>query len=275
MNEVSLSGSSSLAVDATVSVQSLSAQEVLEVWERGRDQAPVEKALTLLAAACPGTSPDTLALLSIGQRDAYLIELREKLFGSRLTSLTDCPECGERLEMTFSVSDVCASSKAEPASIVPTAMLPGTMLSVNRAGYELQLRLPNSLDLLTLAGSEGQAEMRERLFEKCVRSARHNGRNQSVLTAEMPNEVIEAAIEQIARADPQADVQVDLTCPCCSHEWQAGFDIVSYLWSELHARATNLLREIHLLASAYGWRESEILSMSARRRESYVEILVG
>jgi len=266
MNEVSFSSSSSLARGATVSVESLSPAEVLEVWERGQHQTPVERALTMLAAACPGASHETLAALSIGQRDSCLIALREKLFGQRLTSLTDCPACGERLEMSFSVVDVRASSNAEPL----------TMVSVERSGYELRLRLPNSLDLLELAGCPSPAEMRGRLFEQCVLSIRHHDRTESVaLTAKMPAEVIDAAIDQIAQADPQADVQVDLTCPCCGHEWQAGFDIVSYLWSELHARAIHLLREIHLLASAYGWRELDILNMSSWRRECYLEMLVG
>lgn len=263
MNEASLSGSSSLARGAIASVESLSAAELLDVWERGRQQAPVERALTMLDAACPGLSRETLAALSIGQRDACLIALREKLFGKQLTSLTDCPACGERLEMSFSVLDISASSNAEP----------GNVLSFSQSGYELGLRLPNSLDLLALAGCASPAEMRGRLFEQCVMSIRRQGH--TALTSEMPAEILDAAIEQIAHADPQADVQVHLTCPCCRNEWQAGFDIVSYLWSELHARAIHLLREIHLLASSYGWRESDILNMSSWRRECYLEMLAG
>jgi hypothetical protein len=266
MNEVSFSGSSSLARGAIASVESLSPAELLDVWERGQHQAHVERALTMLAAASPGASREMLAALSIGQRDACLIALRERLFGQQLTSLADCPACGERLEMSFSVVDIRASSNAEPAP----------MLSFDRSGYELRLRLPNSLDLLALAGCASPAEMRGRLFEQCVLSIRHQGRTESAaLTAGMPAEIIDAAIEQIAQADPQADVQVDLICPCCRHQWQAGFDIVSYLWSELHARAIHLLREIHLLASSYGWRESDILNMSSWRRECYLEMLVG
>ncbi|MEK6300596.1 MAG: phage baseplate protein [Acidobacteriota bacterium] len=266
MNEASFSGSSSLACGAIASVESVSPAELLDVWERGQHQAPVERALTMLAAVCPSASRETLAALSIGQRDACLIALRERLFGQVLTSLADCPACGERLEMTFSVLDIRASSKAEP----------GAMLSFSQSGYELGLRLPNSLDLLALAGCASPGEMRGRLIEQCVMSIRHQGRTESTaLTSEMPAEILNAAIEQIAQADPQADVQVDLTCPCCRHEWQAGFDIVSYLWSELHDRAIHLLREIHLLASAYGWRESDILNMSSSRRVCYLEMLAG
>jgi hypothetical protein len=33
-----------------------------------------------------------------------------------------------------------------------------------------------------------------------------------------------------------------------------------------------LLREVHTLALAYGWREADILNMSARRRRFYLEM---
>jgi hypothetical protein len=92
---------------------------------------------------------------------------------------------------------------------------------------------------------------------------------------EMPAEIIDLAIKRMGEADPQADVAVDLTCPCCQHQWQRNFDIVSYLWTELRGWAEQLLREVHLLASAYGWSESEILQLSAARRRRYLEMVIG
>lgn len=265
MNEVSLSGSGSRAGDASFSGQSISAAKLLEVWERGQHQMHPEKALTLLAAAHPDVSRETLATLTIGQRDARLIVLRERLFGMQFTSLTDCPACGERLELSFNVLDMRASPAGEPDET----------LSLNRSGYELQLRLPNSLDLLALTGCSSTAEMRARLLERCVSGISHRGRSEPVAhLKEVSPEIVELAIERIAEADPQADVEVNLLCPCCEHGWQTNFDIVSYLWTELSAWATRLLREVHLLASTYGWRESDILSMSPWRRRRYLELVV-
>jgi hypothetical protein len=34
-----------------------------------------------------------------------------------------------------------------------------------------------------------------------------------------------------------------------------------------------VLREVHILASAYGWREDDILAMSPARRRIYLEML--
>src|ERR1019366_2327941 len=58
-----------------------------EVWEWGNSQPPVQRALVLLAAAHPESSPDALANLSIGRRDARLIALRELTFGAEFTGL--------------------------------------------------------------------------------------------------------------------------------------------------------------------------------------------
>jgi hypothetical protein len=65
---------------------------------------------------------------------------------------------------------------------------------------------------------------------------------------------------------------LDFACPSCGHEWQSLFDIAAFFWAEIAAQARRLLREVHQLASAYGWREADILAMSARRRRAYLEM---
>ena len=79
----------------------------------------------------------------------------------------------------------------------------------------------------------------------------------------------------MAAADPQADVELALSCPACGHAWPAAFDIASFLWTEVDAWARVLLHEIHALASAYGWREADILALSPRRRRAYLELIGG
>jgi hypothetical protein len=51
------------------------------------------------------------------------------------------------------------------------------------------------------------------------------------------------------------------------------FDIVTFLWREIENLAGHLLRDVHTLASAYGWRESDILALSAARRDFYLAAL--
>ena len=76
----------------------LSGQEIVRIWEVGQGQHPLDQAITILMSVYPEASHDTLALLSIGQRDACLFKAREQTFGQRLSSLAVCPACQEQIE---------------------------------------------------------------------------------------------------------------------------------------------------------------------------------
>lgn len=249
-------------------MRALSTSELITVWERGLNQSPIQRSLALLTVACPEISPGGLAKLSIGQRDARLLVLREWTFGFQLVSMVDCPHCGDRLELTFNVADIQVSPEAEPEEV----------LSLKVDNWEVQFRLPNSLDLLTLtppqipspSDPEILSATCSKILHRCLLQVSHAGED---LVQTLPSLVVDRILEQMALADPQADVQLALNCPACSHQWQAVFDIVSFFWSEIDAWANRTLREVHDLASAYGWRESDILAMSAQRRQLYLSML--
>jgi hypothetical protein len=238
----------------------LSDSELLEAWERGQGKTPVRRALVLLSAACPESQAESLAELSVGQRDALLLTLREWTFGPRMTGLTSCTRCGEQLEFDCEAAQLRVSSEAAP----PAA------LELSATGYELQFRLPNSLDLEQAAQCRDAAASQRLLLEQCLLSAR---RGDSEVSAEhLPPEIREAASARMAEADPQADLQLHFSCPQCGHSWQARFDIESFFWSEISAWAVRLLREVHALARAYGWREADILALSPWRRQMYLRM---
>ncbi len=50
-------------------MRALTGQEILYIWDSGQGQHSLDRALTMLLVAFPETTRDTLALLSIGQRD--------------------------------------------------------------------------------------------------------------------------------------------------------------------------------------------------------------
>lgn len=248
--------------DSALPRRGLSAPALLEAWECGLGQPIARWALLLLAAADPDGSPDALAQLSIGQRDARLLELRAWLFGTQLMSVAVCTQCREPLELTFDVADVrIAEMPATSANVLHTD------------GYEVHFRVPNSDDLAAIAVTQDVDTMCQLLLARCTWDIRYNGIEQSA--EQLPAQIVEALTQSMAQADPQADVQVQVTCPACGCDWLATFDIASFLWSEIHAWAQRLLREIHVLASAYGWREADILAMSAQRRQLYVDMIGG
>ena len=164
--------------------------------------------------------------------------------------------------MTFRTEEIRARSLSDEA-------LPEPGLALQSAGYEVRFRLPNSADLAAMAQAAA-GDARRRLLERCLLESRRAGQAQT--PDQLPSAVVEAISAKMAEADPQADVQLALVCPACGHTWQATFEIVSFLWAELSAWAERTLADVHALASTYGWREADILAMSARRRQRYLEL---
>jgi uncharacterized protein YbaR (Trm112 family) len=241
---------------------SLSASELLRLWERGLANQPVERALALLCATSPDVSPEALARMSIGTRDALLLRLRERTFGPRLSSIVSCPRCRERLEFDFTTEEIAVDAEIDQQV---------KLFSLSVQGYEVEFRLPSSLDLSVASASAGIDEAQRSLLSRCLLSAQLDAQEKTL--DELPAEVIQAVLDEMGRRDPQADVQLALSCPQCGHAWQLTFDIVSFFWSEIEAWAQRILREVHALASAYGWREEEILALSAWRRQVYLGMI--
>ena len=239
----------------------LSTPELVRAWEGGLAHAPADRALLLLAHACPEESWEELARLPIGRRDARLLTLREWTMGSELDCVAYCPSCAAPVELHFSVADVRDD----------TAAPPGGELNVEVGAYTVVFRLPDSTDLSVVDGCTDDASARRALLRSCLSSARHRGRKRSV--SRLPAKVLDAVVRRMAEADPQADMHTTLTCPACTHSWRATFDIVSFFLAELESWMYRLLHDVHRLAASYGWREADILALSPRRRQFYLDMV--
>jgi hypothetical protein len=242
-------------------MRALSAPELLAAWERGRPLGPVGRALTLLAAASSEASSDEFASLSIGRRDADLLALREETFGSEMAGVAVCPRCGEQLELLFSAAQI------RPPPVAET----GQAFALTMDDYQLQVRPPNSLDLAAIGEQPDMILRRRLLFERCLIAAYRVA--EPISADQLPAEIFDAAEEGMAQADPNADIRLAICCQACDHQWQGTFDILSFFWDEIEAWSTRILHEIHILASAYGWREQEILALSAKRRQIYLAMV--
>lgn len=241
--------------------QSLSSSELLNIWEKGQGEAPLQRALMLLAAFCKKDTPQDLARLPIGERDTLLLSLREQIFGPNFSGLATCPGCGQRLETSFCSEEIRVEASPEP----------GRSLSVDIDGYLVHFRLPDTLDLMAIGGLSNLDEATRSLLGRCILNASYRG--EEIAFDALPEMVHEAALKLMNESDPQADVQLDICCPECGHNWQAAFDILSYLWEEIDAWALRILNDVHVLAFAYGWSEADILAMSSWRRQVYLELL--
>jgi hypothetical protein len=230
---------------------------LLQAWENGLGRDFARCGLALLAAACPDSDTDALASLNIGERDRQLLRLREAVFGPRMSAVATCPRCHEVLEFEVAVADLQAPGAAAE-----------TPLSVDHGDWHFDLRVPDSRDLIAAADEPEHAE--HVLFARSVVTATRAG--SPIDAAAVPDAVRAAVAERLAAADPQADLQLALTCTNCSFNWHATLDIVSFFWVELDAWAGRLLRDVHALASAYGWSERDILALSPTRRRHYLRL---
>jgi hypothetical protein len=242
-------------------MRALTAAELLTVWERGLNQTPLERALALVAAACPESEGQSIAAWPIGRRDACLLQLREWMFGPQLANTAQCPHCGERVEWESRISDYLPSGEAPPS---------GETFDLNKAEYRVRFRLPSSRDMTELLAAPGEAALRG-LLGRCILSARQGGRDCEA--AGLPVAVLAELARQMEALDPLADIRVDLTCPRCGRGWNAQFDIIDFLWVEIQRWAEETLNTIHRLAAAYGWSEREILELSPARRQIYLGLI--
>ena len=248
----------------------LAAAELLDLWEQGLSVPLVTRTLLLLTQACSDTTRDALARLPIGHRDALLLKLREWTFGPRLDSVVDCPQCGERLEITLDISDLLTTAGEAP---------PETLF-LQAEGYRVSYRLPNSYDLMALVDTENPEARLQALLGRCLIEARslvETGDDEQAEPAlaldQLPEPVVAAMRQQMSEADPLGDIRFALACPSCDHRWSALFDIVSFFWREIDDWARRTLREVHSLGRAYGWSEADILTLTAWRRHAYLEMI--
>jgi len=250
-------------------MRALSASELLEILERGRAATPARQAIVILERAFPRASVLDLARLSIGQRDSCLLCLRELTFGSQLKGLADCPICHERLELAFDTQNLYDPTL--PLLHTETIEPVKTEASFHMDAYEVAYRFLTSADLVALPEQADATTTRQFLLDTCLISVHKDG--VLVNRSDLPSNLPSVLMEKMEQADPLANLTLVANCPACGHRWQILFDIVSYFWSEIHAWAIRLLHEVHTLASAYGWREADILTMSAWRRQQYIEMI--
>ncbi len=239
-------------------MKTLSAAEMLTVWEQGLQRPLAQKSLLLLAAAYPELTSDAIAELSIGARDTCLLFLRERLFGSHLINNAVCPNCAGRIEWEQNVADLLVAggeALTEPA------------FSLDAEPYRLYFRLPNSQDMAAIEGIE-PASAERRLLQRCIRSAEYQGAECAI--EQLPESVLQTLSQRIEALDPQAEIRIQLICPDCAHGWELLFDIGAYLWAEIDTWAERMLRTVHKLAKAYGWSERDILNLSPVRRQLYL-----
>jgi len=241
----------------------LSAGELLDIWEKGAGLNSADRAQVLLRAAHESSRDPDPAEIPLGERDARLLTLREWTFGKHVAAVTRCPKCRGEIELTFEVAELK----------VPPSESPGE-LAVSKGEYQVKFRLPNSTDVAAVSAEAGGEEsVRKQLLKRCITEAIRNG--QAVSAELLPELVVNALSNRMSELDPQAEIDLQLSCESCGEKWSEMFDVESFFWAEINTWAGRLLHDVHQLAASYGWSERDILAMSPARRSAYLRLISG
>lgn len=231
----------------------LSDSDLLDLWERGSALHPLDRGLLVLSAELPEAQTASLADWPLGRRNKALVDLHCSRFGPRLQAWTACIACGEKMEFEINGPTLTQqNADVEPQSRRETVVVNGQ-----------SFRLPTSRDLAQVARDGDPRAAPIRLLDLCRVG-------EPVACSE---EDVEEIGGQMALADPLAEIRIALRCPACGNESAETLDIVSFVWAEIVSRAKRLLWEVHNLASAYGWTETDVLSLNAARRSLYLEMV--
>ncbi len=226
---------------------------------------------------------DWVRALTVGDREALLLHLRRLTLGDRLQGVLICPQpdCGKKMDLDLTVSDLLV-----PPQPNPQARYEATLTDEKGTTYWVQFRLPTGADqeaVADLAQQDVEAAAQQ-VLSCCIAqvkvkevTASHPVRQRSVNQANEAPATIPAIAQQLslfmAKHDPQAELQLQLLCPECGQPLTTTFDTATYFRQELASWLNNLYREVHLLAFYYHWSEAEILRMTAKKRQRYLELL--
>jgi len=233
----------------------LSAEELLAVWEENWRQPPLRQGLALLTAACPEARPETLLALSMGAFNARLLTLYACSFGPALTAVTTCTGCSEVVETTLDAASLHASHRDPPSPWLEVADDAGAV----------RFRSPTLDDLIAAGEASTLDAAAQLILARCLETP----------SRPLPPATVTAVTNAMEHTDPLAVIELGGACPHCGQAWSAFLDVASFLWRAVQTWAQHTLQEVHLLAHAYGWRETDILALTPVRRQAYLQMVYG
>src|SRR6478752_4647027 len=238
-------------------MEAFSATRLLALWERCSALSGRRRSAVLASAVGGQGAAVDASAWSLGEHNAALLALRQTWFGPQLALNVACPHCREQLELDLNVADL------------PGGAVNHGELSAALDGWQVRFRVPRLAELERVP----RGAQRASLIECCALEVQHEGEPRAA--SELPPAVVALVDEALAAADPCGLSSIEVGCSSCERAFQAPLDVGALLWHELDAWAHHTLAEVHTLASAYGWREAEVLSLSAQRRFLYLQLAAG
>lgn len=244
-------------------LRSLTGADELLVQEAVAASAARAAITTRLLGACLTAGGEAVArAMPVGKRQALLLRLRRGAFGERIEAVVACPECRETLDLDLRTSELLTTPDDRAPTLFEAAV------EARGASCRAVLRPVTGADQEAVLGDPDPALA---LLRRCVVGlVRDDGVAWPV--DEISDELARALDEALRRADPGAEIHLELVCPACRHGFAAPFDPAAQLFAELAAEADLLLGEVAAIAKAFHWREQDILALPRGRRRAYATV---
>jgi hypothetical protein len=225
--------------------------------ERRVRDASTQSAVELLARVVewPAGASCDAADLPAPDRDRLLAAVYRQAFGKKVESTGRCTSCGSPYDLTFLLDDLIAEVERSAATSAAEPMGDGTF----RTASGLRFRLPTARDEMEVS-SLPLEKAALALASRCV--------------VESSNEEWQRELEEaIEEAAPVLDLDIETRCPECAAKQVVRFDVQFYLLRALEQERGRMLREIHRIASVYGWSLQEILALGRSDRRALTELI--
>lgn len=193
--------------------------------------------------------------LAAADRDRMLAIVYERAFGDRIESTLTCTRCTQPVDLHFSLRQLTASLN-DPCGVEGLRPLGSARFE---AVGGARFRVPTGRDELDAADFE-QNEAESLLLNRCAEGGAWPGG-------------AGAFQEMLDEVAPLIDLELTASCAECGYPHTIQFDIQSYLLGALLGERSRLIREIHRVATAYGWCLDDILSLTRSERRQLVELI--
>jgi phage FluMu protein gp41 len=218
---------------------------------------------------------DVVRDLLVGDRQYLMLKLRELTFGDRVQASVICawPDCGSKLDIDFSISDIPVDS-VEHTELIHEYAIP-MCEAADRSDTAIWFRLPNGHDqeAMTRELPADDACALTHLLWRCVRRIGQVEDPSLEQIRELPTYVRRQIEKRMQALAPDLNLTMEAACPECERRFDIPFSLQEFFFDEMRTSQDLLRREVHYLAYHYHWSENDILAMTRNKRRNYIEIL--
>ncbi|GAB1260366.1 hypothetical protein [Aurantivibrio plasticivorans] len=189
--------------------------------------------------------------LSVGDRQFLMRQLAAHVNDQETWVSANCRACGETMDLSFRYSELPIKEASEN--------YPGFTYECESGQYEIRVPIGEDQEVLASINGDGL----ELLLNRVIAPV-----NGSKILALSNNDLegIEAAIED---ASPEVGNRLLAYCPHCEVENTVEVDLYGFL----SASNSQLLIDVHQIATHYHWSEDDILKLPTHRRKQYLAMI--